>query len=500
MAGGNLCKIIVLLLPATITVGLLSFCLISDWWIGIDEPKLDSFKLGQEDAFQAYLHGEEPSPFKVSTKTAQMFTKATPGAPSVTTTTKTTPTTTIGHFKDEDDYDLYSDDDSMLNNATAMEFDTSYDMENDQKRVKKATNKRQTIQNQNYVYVTKLWPIIKSKSIYSECVRYEKLTLKIGLPFLKMANKEPIYATINYGSLLNTSVKQENDICKGKVGQISCLLTKNCVQGTICDGIVDCADETDENFCDSTKVCHTSNGGFQCDNKCWPYWNNCDQVPHCFNLSDELSNQCSILNEKSSATHKFITPNTFIFGQNQYDYRQKCFRSYFNFKAPKLIEKESLKYLTQSFTDKLQATNIMNYHLHLIYAMALLFAFVFSVLALISLLFMVCLQKSCVQCPFWFYGFFEILTWLSCSFGLMTFLGQKAYANNPVNFPFEHEIYTQNKNFPDFQTVGITFWIAVAANGVSLLASMLSCIFCCRLPSTRHENKEYKIMQLPTYN
>ena len=90
----------------------------------------------------------------------------------------------------------------------------------------------------------------------------------------------------------------------------------------------------------------------------------------------------------------------------------------------------------------------------------------------------------------------------------MTFLAHKAYANNsPMGggiggggFPFEREIYAQNKNFPDFQIVGITFWIAVAANGVAFLASVLSCIFCCRLPSPRHENKEYKIMQLPTYN
>lgn len=247
-------------------------------------------------------------------------------------------------------------------------------------------------------------------------------------------------------------------------------------------------------------MCHTANGGFQCDNKCWQYWHKCDQAPHCLNYSDELSNACAIQNEKQSATRSFFTPDTFIFGLNQYDYRHKCFRSYFNFKSPRLVEKDNLKYLTQSFTDKLQATNVMNYHLHLIYAMALLFAFVFSVLALVSLLFMVCLQKSCIQCPFWFYGFFEILTWLSCSFGLMTFLAHKAYANNPINFPFEREIFAQNKNFPDFQIVGVTFWIAVAANGLSFLASVISCIFCCRLPSPRHENKEYKIMQLPTYN
>jgi hypothetical protein len=246
---GNLCKIIVLLLPATITVGLLSFCLTSDWWIGIDELKLKSFKLGQEDAFQAYLYGEQPSLIKGITKTAQMPTTTTTDAPSLTTTS-------TDRFHDEDDYDIYADDDSMLNNATSMEFDQAYDMEKDHdlKRIKKATDKRQTIQRDNYVYVTKLWPIIKSKSIYSECIRYEKLTLKMSLAFLKLAKKEPIYGTIDYGRLLNASIKQENDICKGKVGLISCLLSKECVQGPICDGIVDCADETDENFCDSTKV------------------------------------------------------------------------------------------------------------------------------------------------------------------------------------------------------------------------------------------------------
>lgn len=522
---GNLCKIIVLLLPATVTVGLLSFCLISDWWINIDEAKLDDFKVAQAKSFDAYLKGEATA----TPTNDRAFKKTTPSTTTTITTTFTTTATTTAktsittEFKQAsddlaDDYDsnsntnesMYDDEETTkASSSPASGLEANYDDADESsgefKRMKKLRKRRDnaTPNKVDFVYVTKLWPLIKSKSLYSECIRYEKVTLKMSMQYLSLPNKEPIRGTIHYGDALNrSSTSGTSDECKGKMGMISCLLSKECVQGVICDGIVDCDDNTDEQFCGAStnQVCHTSNGGFQCDNKCWQYWNKCDQIPHCLDLSDELSNQCALINEKQGASRRFNTPDSLLFGQNQYDYRQKCFRTYFNFKTPKLIQKENLKYLTPSFTDKLQATNIINYHLHLIYAMALLFAFVFSVLALTSLLFMVCLQKSCIQCPFWFYGFFELLTWLSCSVGLMTFLVQRAYANNPTNFPFEYEIFTLNKNFPDFQIVGITFWIAVAANGVSFLASIMSCIFCCRLPSTRHENKEYKIMQLPTYN
>ena len=243
---GNLCKVVVLLLPATITVGLLSFCLISDWWINIDEVKLGSFKASQESAFQAYLRGERlpaessgsSSPTTATTTTATPTTKP-EKKPTATAATTTTTTTRKAAFPDDpvDDYDANSSNDNVYDDAAkqggagvSTVGEASYDDDEDQDDVKKI-KKRET-RDTDHVYVTKLWPLVKSKSLYSECVRYEKLTLKLSLQYLSMENKEPIAGTIHYGHLLNAS-RQVNEPCKGKIGTISCLLNNECVQGTM---------------------------------------------------------------------------------------------------------------------------------------------------------------------------------------------------------------------------------------------------------------------------
>ena len=227
--GGNLCKVIVLLLPATITVGLLSFCLISDWWIGVDEIKLTAFKQAQENAFQVYMHGGVVQQQQETTTTTKL-----------TTTTIKIKTTTTKKLNDDlavDDYgsnggeNVY--DDEMTSTSLSNNSDTlNYDAENiDQENMKKLRKKRSSTSKSNeFVYVTKLWPMIKSKSLYSECIRYEKLTLRMSMSYLNLSNKEPIVGTIHYGNgLLNAS----SETCTGKVGMISCLLSNECVQGTM---------------------------------------------------------------------------------------------------------------------------------------------------------------------------------------------------------------------------------------------------------------------------
>merc|ERR1712127_350898 len=202
---------------------------------------------------------------------------------------------------------------------------------------------------------------------------------------------------------------------------------------------------------------------------------------------------------KSPAAHK-----PFTLGNYHYDSDHKCFISYFDFKSAKLVEKNDLKYLSQGLADHLQETNNINFHIQLIYALSFMSALVFSILALFSLLFVLCFKKLCFQCPFWFYGFFNILAWLACFFGLITFLyeflANKQRTLDPLaRLPIDNELIRLNSELGQTQEFGISFWFAVAATSVSFFSSFVSCIICCRLPTARHEDKEYKIMQLPTY-
>lgn len=369
------------------------------------------------------------------------------------------------------------------------------------------------IKEYDYVYITKLWPFTTAKSLFSECTKYEKLTLKISIAYLNQANKEPIVGHIHYGNnILNRhhSTTSSATSCNGKIGMTRCIMTDECVTGAACDGVVDCRDQSDEQFCEN-KICRTQNGGFQCDNRCWQYWNKCDQIPHCFNLTDELAADCPTRSFKLSTL--FTSPSNFTFihknfpfqlGQSHYVPQSNCFKSYFDFKSAKLIKKESLKYLSQSLADNIQEANNINYHLQLIYSLAFLSAFGFCLLALMSLLFISCFSKLCLQCPFWFFGFFQMLSCLASTFGIMTYLYQwfsnKHRALDPnIRLPIENEILRLNSELLMLEEFGVAFWVAVGATGASLLSSLLSCIVCCRLPSTRHEDKEYKIMQLPAY-
>jgi hypothetical protein len=268
------------------------------------------------------------------------------------------------------------------------------------------------------------------------------------------------------------------------------------------------------------RVCNFPNGitGFKCDSHCWQYWNKCDQVPHCMDLSDERSSECSqpptltMASVSSVAAINNLTAQiirndhySFAFGANHFEPKMQCFKQYFNFKSAKLIHRDNLKYLNQHLADNIQEMNNINYQLQLIYTLSFVFSLFFALMALISLMFLSCFKKLCFQCPFWFYGFFQILCWLSCLVGLMTFFYQ--YYNNRqrmldplVQLPIVTEIVRLNRDVITIEELGLTFWLAVAATGTSFLASLFSCLVCCRLPSSRHEDKEYKIMQLPSYH
>jgi len=210
-------------------------------------------------------------------------------------------------------------------------------------------------------------------------------------------------------------------------------------------------------------------------------------MPNCFDLSDEISPECAKIQKSYSFIENLqimFNPNStialkaspqltpFTFGQFHYDKKQNCFVNYFDFKSAQLIRKENLKYLTQSLADHIQDVNNINYNLQLIYSLAFVSALVFTLLALLSLVCVTCFKKVCFQCPFWFYGFFAILAWLSCFFGLMTFMFQcfsaKHKAIDPLSrMPIENELIRLNPELIGLQELGISklnsFFLALFA-------------------------------------
>lgn len=458
------CKVLVLLVPSLATLILISYCLLSDTWISIDSSRLDNLTKNYRADFE--------------------------------------------HYKNK--YELFDSTQTDENISSDNLFKT-----------KKLGNKQDS-ENPNYVYVTKLWGFRASKSLFAECLQYHELKLKLSVSYLHLEKNEPIIGNIHYFKR-NT----ERVICDEKSGMIKCIFSQQCRQGKTCDGVFDCEDQSDEQMCTENRSCKFKNdiSGFKCDNKCWQYWNKCDLIPHCLNQSDEISSECS------NPNNLFLLPDSSVFkstqnlssyfrnllsqanyqlasyslGSNHYVPEKNCYKSYFNYKTAKLIPKDSLKYLNQQLADNIQETNIINYHLQLIYNLCFGFSLCFTLMALISLLFIACFKKTCIQCPFWFYGFFQIVSWLTSLFGLMAFLYQfytnkQKFQDPQVQLPIRSEIMRLNPQLNEVEILGVSFWLAVAATSTSCLASFMSCFICCRLPSSRHGDKEYKIMQIPTYS
>lgn len=541
--GRNTGKVVLLTIPCMATLGLLIYCLISQQWVEVDEQRLASITETFEREFVAYENRTRwPSSSRVGPlvgKSSSNERTTTPTTTTTTTTTETTTTTTVASTAGtaaDPDYTAedYEDDENQdENGAVQRKRDLSSSSANlfERRTLKGKPGHAMEItsvkKHGDFVYVTQLWPLVKRKSVYSECIEYVRLKLKMSRSYLIAERKAPIVGHIHYYDDGTFDRDAADSIeCASRPGTVFCQFTKTCKKGKSCDGVVDCEDQSDEQACGepSARVCSYANdiSGFSCDAKCFQYWHKCDGEPHCFDLSDETSADCRsaspLVNLTQSASYfqrtlaSFFPPSSdpmqFTLGQDNFDVERKCFRRYFNFKSPRLIPKETLKYLSQSLADNIQETNNLNYHLHLIYTMAFAAAVVFCLLALFSLVFLTCFGKLCFQCPFWFFGFFQILAWLTSLCGLMTFLyafwmdKQRSIDPNAANtlMPVRAELVRLNPDLVELERLGLTFWLATGAVGSAFLGSFLACIICCRLPSSRHEDKEYKIMQLPTYS
>jgi hypothetical protein len=271
--------------------------------------------------------------------------------------------------------------------------------------------------NLDYFYIEKQWPFIKHDGIYSKCIEYHTIFLKISTSYLMFVNKPLIKsAKIHYPKFIVNKINGDeanngdhaDGSCDPSVGYVRCASKNECVVGKKCDGQADCADQTDEQFCDESDCFKQYGQPFACDSKCWNISEVCGQVPICLQRNEE-SALCNKKLVVKANVDNVDEQRQYKVGKNAYDSKRNCYLEYFDFKSAKLIDRYELSFLTQQTADNIQSELNHTYHLRLILVFSIFLALVFAIFASLTLLFILCSGKLCIQCPFWFYGFFSIL-------------------------------------------------------------------------------------------
>ena len=256
---------IVLLVPSLLTLGLLGFSLFSDYWIKIKDVQLEQVQFKYENNFNIFngggvarLSGGAAEKGNGSSVVLMTTTTSTPRPvtrqrSTSTTTTSTTTTTTTVRSTTQAEYndDGLTSDDTTYDNDEYRDKDpvnpNDYEL-NTQDDFKRKKLKRQVMAAVppppppqtpvSFVYITKLWPFTKYKSLYSECIEYKKMHLKLSTSYLNQINKAPIIGPINYGPYLTyvkgqlmEDARGENKQCDNKIGYIKCVLNQQCVPG-----------------------------------------------------------------------------------------------------------------------------------------------------------------------------------------------------------------------------------------------------------------------------
>jgi hypothetical protein len=288
----NCGKIVLLLIPCLATTCLLAYCLLSDAWVNTDTARLNNITRLFEAQFEAFVNGSAAavgatdSKVRVVPLSDQSRFKVTAGGETTSSTTPTTTTskssTTASNDVHNVDYmdEEYTDEGSNAsgdsnyarklkrrnlmgkkenlfhsnlnsdeqfkakmrddNDDDVMDADEAEaDSENERGGVKlnKLDEQQQATSNNqhhriDYIYVTKLWPLVKSKSLYSDCVEYHKLRLKLSLGYLTLDKKEPIGGQLHYYDNAAYFTDEQNPAgsCQKKA-MIYCNFTKTCKQG-----------------------------------------------------------------------------------------------------------------------------------------------------------------------------------------------------------------------------------------------------------------------------
>jgi uncharacterized glyoxalase superfamily metalloenzyme YdcJ len=90
--------------------------------------------------------------------------------------------------------------------------------------------KEQSEKPVDYLYIEKMWPLIKHKGLYSQCIRYEKFYLQVSSKFITTARKSLITAAkIHYPKHVKESFEKAEK-CDSS-DKIRCHYTNECVVG-----------------------------------------------------------------------------------------------------------------------------------------------------------------------------------------------------------------------------------------------------------------------------
>lgn len=261
--GRNVGKVIILIIPCLTTLCLLSYCLYSQSWIQLDSTRLNSLTASNEHDFHLYANKNNnnqttPQLIEVGSLVGKTLISPPSDTTSITAAQKTTPTPTTTlptttstttsstnsldvDYTDEDYQDVSGDDVAEGGGHAKRRRDTITDnlFNNGGVKVKKVKNSHEKEmmggggkKYGEFVFVTKLWPLIKMKSLYSECVEYRVMRLKMSVGYLVAEKKEPIVGELHYfddGLFDNWAV--DADECAQKPGNVFCRFTKSCKKG-----------------------------------------------------------------------------------------------------------------------------------------------------------------------------------------------------------------------------------------------------------------------------
>ncbi|UJR20703.1 hypothetical protein I4U23_023824 [Adineta vaga] len=254
-----------------------------------------------------------------------------------------------------------------------------------------------------------------------------------------------------------------------------------------CDGIVDCEDNSDEENC---QQCNGDLTVFLCDKKCFLPKYRCDGIVHCSDLRDELN--CTDYSSTTNAQGDMFRLN--------YLCHEKRFNP-FNYSPPTMDSSSLDSYPNPS--QRLSYLNLM-YYLQLITFYGVVIGLIFLFFAIISLFFFACCRRKCISAPFFFYGFWILLAWISICLALKAFVGMWFWKKQNLvdyenNGPFNIMIYQRNPSLQSIEFFGLSFWLACGAALATFIGLLLSCCICCTVGSSRSENKEYEIMHMQNY-
>ncbi|CAF0949773.1 unnamed protein product [Didymodactylos carnosus] len=255
-----------------------------------------------------------------------------------------------------------------------------------------------------------------------------------------------------------------------------------------CDGISDCADNSDEENCPS----HECRGDtISCDNRCYRSKYRCDGTVQCSDFSDEKN--CVEYTTKNYLKVYTIRDD------------RKCIEKRFTYFGGSPTIDNNIDYNNNNNNNEYQQKRVeyltLTYYLRMGIFFGIIGGLLFTLLSILSLFLLACCRKNCHNVPFILYGIWTFLAFLSIigSLGIYVYLWlweKQTVVDIEKNLPFDVMIHENNTTIRNIEFFGLSFWLACGAILSTFLSLLCSYRVCCKLQSSRAEDKEYEIMQM----